>query len=152
MNNKNMKIRKIKKDDLLLCASILEDAYSRPPYNEVFKDKINVENYIESKYKSCKGNSFVAVNQDNKVVGFMFLSISSWSDGAQGVLEEIVVKTDCQGKGIGRELIEYAHNYLNSLGVKSMMLWAKNDERLLKFYKDEGYITAEDFVVMFKNF
>ena len=31
------------------------------------------------------------------------------------------------------------------------MLWAKNDERLLKFYKDEGYVTAEDFVVMFKN-
>ena len=99
MNNKNMKIRKIKKDDLLLCASMLEDAYSRPPYGEVFKNKINVENYIEGKYKNCKGNSFVAVDHDNKVVGFIFLNISSWSDGVQGVLEEIVVKNRLSGEG-----------------------------------------------------
>ena len=146
-----MKIRKIKKSDLLACSKILEDAYSRKPYNEIFRQDINAKNYIKGKYKNCKNNSFVAIDENNQIVGFIFLNLSSWSDGLQAILEEIVIKTDFQDRGVGRELIEYSHNYLNSLGVKSIMLWAKNDERLLKFYKDKGYSTAEDFVVMFKN-
>ena len=80
------------------------------------------------------------------------MNISSWSEGPQAILEEIVVKPSFQGTGIGKELISYAHNYLNSLGAKSIMLWAKNDERLLNFYKKQGYFLADDFVVMFKNF
>jgi len=32
-----------------------------------------------------------------------------------------------------------------------IMLWAKNDERLLNFYKKQGFSVADDFVVMFKN-
>ena len=47
---------------------------------------------------------------------------------------------------------QYAHNYLSSLGAKSVMLWAKKDDRLLDFYKKHGYLPADDFVVMFKNF
>ena len=74
-----MKIRKIKKLDLPRCIEILEKAYGRPPYNEVFKD-LNANLYIEGKYKYCKDNSFVAVNKD-QVVAFVFIKISAWSEG-----------------------------------------------------------------------
>ena len=145
-----MKIRKIKKLDLPRCIEILEKAYGRPPYNEVFKD-LNANLYIEGKYKYCKDNSFVAVNKD-QVVAFVFIKISAWSEGLQAVLEEIVVDPDFQDNGIGKQLMEYVHGHLNSLGIKSVMLWAKNDERLINFYKSKGYFLADDFVVMFKNF
>jgi ribosomal protein S18 acetylase RimI-like enzyme len=145
-----MKIRKIRKTDLPACGEILEKAYGRPLYNEVFKDS-NARLYIEGKYKSCKEDSFVAVD-DNKVVAFIFLKISTWSEGLQAVLEEIAVDPDFQGSGIGKKLMEYAHNYLRSLNIKSVMLWAKKDSRLIKFYEEKGYFLADDFVVMFKNF
>ncbi len=31
------------------------------------------------------------------------------------------------------------------------MLWAKNNERLLNFYKKNGFSRADDFIVMFTN-
>ncbi len=146
-----MKIRKIIKDDLKICSEILERAYSRDPYNEAFNKNTALE-YINNKYKNFRENSFVVINEEYEVVAFIFLNISSWSDGFQAVLEEIVVDPSFQGSGIGRDLMLYAHNYLDSLGVRSSMLWVKNDERLLKFYKKQGYFPADDFVVMFKNF
>jgi predicted N-acetyltransferase YhbS len=146
-----MQIRKIQESDLATCAKILEDAYGRVPYDEIFV-KPNAKKYIKGKYDSCYTNSFVAIDKDNNVVGFIFLNISAWSEGLQAVLEEIVVSPDFQGQGIGKELIQYAHDYLNSLGAKSIMLWAKKDDRLLDFYKKQGYFPADDFVVMFKNF
>lgn len=146
-----MNIRKINKNDLGECSKILEDAYGRGPYNEIFKESTALD-YINGKYKNCGEHSFVVIDNNNIVVAFIFLNISSWSDGLQAILEEIVVNPDFQGQGIGKELIQYAHDYLNSLGAKSVMLWAKNDRRLLNFYKKQGYFPADDFVVMFKNF
>jgi predicted N-acetyltransferase YhbS len=146
-----MKIRKINKNDLEACSKILEEAYSQKPYNETFKDSTTSE-YINGKYKNCGENSFVATDDNDVVVAFIFLNISSWSGGLQAILEEIAVTPSLQGVGIGKELISHAHNYLSSLGAKSVMLWAKKDDRLLDFYKKHGYLPADDFVVMFKNF
>jgi len=145
-----MEIRKIQQNDLLICSKLLESAYSLPPHNETFKDNA-AELYINGKYIYCKDNSFVMVNEENNVIAFIFLNISSWSQGLQAVLEEIVVDSNYQNKGVGKELLDYVNNYLKSLGVKSIMLWAKRDERLLDFYKKQGYSLADDYVVMFKN-
>jgi ribosomal protein S18 acetylase RimI-like enzyme len=103
------------------------------------------------KFNNCKNDSFVFVNDNLEVLGFMFLRLSTWSNGPQAILEEIVVSPSNQNMGIGKELMKYSCDYLNSKGIKSVMLWAKNDERLLNFYKKQGFSAASDFVVMFKN-
>jgi GNAT superfamily N-acetyltransferase len=146
-----MNIRKIRQTDLSACCKLLESAYSLPPYNEIFKER-TAESYINGKYDICKDNSFVATDEENKIIGFIFLHISSWSQGPQAIIEEVVIEPNHQNKGAGRELLEYAHTYLKSMNVKSVMVWAKRDERLLNFYKNQGYAPADDFVVMFKNF
>ena len=35
--------------------------------------------------------------------------------------------------------------------VYEIMLWVKNNERLLNFYKKNNFFIADDFVVMFRN-
>lgn len=146
-----MKIRKIKKTDLERCAAILEAAYKLPPYNEVFR-KMNAYRYTLAKYNNCKAFSFVVINNKNIIVAFVFVNKSTWSDGPQAILEEIVVDPNEQGKGLGKKIMLYVHKYLKFLNVTSVMLWAKKDKKLLRFYKNNGYVVATDFVVMFKNF
>lgn len=146
-----MIIRKIEPKDLEACAEILEKAYMQAPYNEIFQASSALR-YIQGKYKNCSDHSFVAVNDEDAVLGFIFLNISSWTDGLQAILEEIVVDTNLQKTGVGKALMIYTNDYLQSLGAKSVMLWAKNDPSLIGFYEKNGYKTAEDFVVMFKNF
>ncbi len=146
-----MEIRKIQQNDLLACSKLLESAYGLPPYNEIFKEHA-AEAYINNKYNNCKDNSFVAINEKDNVLAFVFFNISSWAEGPQAILEEIIVDPNHQNKGIGRELLDYAHQYLKSIDIKYIMLWAKNNERLLNFYKNQGYSPNSDFVVMFKNF
>lgn len=143
-------IRKIKPSDLLVCANILEDAYSKFPYGEIFKEE-NSNKYILEKYNNCKDNSFVFVDDQQKIIAFMFLKISFWANGPQAILEEIVVSPSVQNSGIGKELLGHMHCYLNSLGIKSIILWAKNDRRLLNFYKKQGFSSTDDFVMMFYN-
>jgi len=146
-----MIIRKIEKEDLLKCSKILKSAYSCLPYNENFKENTS-ELYVLNKYNNCKDNSFVLLDKERKIVAFIFLNVSYWSDGKQAVLEEIVVDPCFQGKGFGTLLLEYIFDYLKKIDVKSVMFWAKKNDRLLNFYKKHGCFEADDFVVMFKNF
>jgi GNAT superfamily N-acetyltransferase len=146
-----MKIRKIQESDLLTCSVLLENVYSLPPYGEIFKEN-TAQAYILGKYNNCKDSSFVSIDDNENVIAFAFFNISSWSEGLQAVLEEVVVDPNLQNKGIGKELLNYGYKYLNSLGVKSIMIWVKSDKRLLNFYEKQGYFLADDFVVMFKNF
>ena len=99
-----MNIRKISKNDLEACSIILEEAYGKHPYNEIFKESTALE-YIDEKYKNCGENSFVATDENDVVIAFIFLNVSSWSEGLQAVLEEIVVNPSFQGTGIGKELM-----------------------------------------------
>lgn len=144
-------IRQIKEKDLIICANLLQDAYGESPYNETFTGD-NAYKYILEKYNNCKNDSFVFVDDNLEILGFIFLRLSTWGNGPQAILEEIVVNPLNQNTGIGKELMNHADDYLNSQGIRSIMLWAKNNERLLNFYKKHGFSKADDFVVMFKNY
>ena len=143
-------IRKIKENDIPSCADILKDAYGKHPYNESFEGD-NAVKYILEKYNSCKDDSFVFIDDDKRIVAFIFLKISAWSDGPQAIIEEIAVSPSVQSSGIGKKLMRHSREHLNSRGVKSVMLWAKNNDRLLGFYKNHGFSPADDFVVMFRR-
>lgn len=145
-----MTIRKIKKSDLPACARILAAAYRRPPYREALA-RPNALRYIQGKYRQGKDSSFVALGPDKKVIGFQFVSLSFWSSGPQAIMEELAVDPKWQGRGIGTKLLNHTHAHLKTRGVKSAMLWAKNDRLLPDWYKKLGYVKA-DYVVMFKNF
>jgi len=145
-----MSIRKIQKEDLARCSEILEKAYSTEPYNEEFNEGM-ASLYVQQKYKCCFDNSFVVCDESDQVIGFAFVSISAWTDGLQAVIEEVCVDPLFQGKGLGKALILYIHDYLSSKKIKSIMLWAKNDKKLIDFYVSSGYQVADDFCVMFKE-
>ena len=146
-----MNIRKILDSDMVACAVILESGYNQTPYNEVFKEGTALR-YIQGKFAYCKDSSFVAIDDRGAIVGFVLVALSTWSDGPQAVIEEIVVSPNYQYTGIGTLLLRQAHEYIISTGSTSAMLWVKNNEKLLHFYTKHGYTVADDYVVMFRDF
>jgi len=144
-----MPIRKIVNEDLKQCAGILESAYEEKPYFEKFEEG-NALKYIEEKFKSCAEDSFV-ICQDSEILGFVFWTISCWTDGPQAVLEEIVIDNNHQGKGLGKQLIEHSDQYLLEKGIKSIMLWAINSPKVMGFHERNGFEKSDEFCVMFKN-
>lgn len=144
-----MFIRKILISDLELCAKILEDSYSKEPYFEVFEEG-NALKYIKEKFDSCSNDSFV-ICDGSVVCGFIFWKISCWANGSQAILEEVVIEPKHQGKGFGGELIKYSNRHLKSKKIRSIMLWALDDPKVIGFHEKNGYVKAKKHCVMFKN-
>lgn len=143
-----MKIEPMKENDIPSCAIILQRAYEQAPYNEIFKDGI-AEEHVKAKYILSAENSFIALNDDDKIVGFIIISTDVWTGGKQAVIEEFSVDPISQNQGIGKSLMEYSKKYLKDGGFTSVMLWATKDKRLIEFYNQQGFSVSENSVVMF---
>lgn len=80
---------------------------------------------------------------DKKIVGASTLLIESKfiHDGSlAGHIEDVVVKTDFQGQGIGKKIIEYLLNVAKSRGCYKIILDCTDDVR--PFYQRLGFKQA----------
>jgi aminoglycoside 6'-N-acetyltransferase I len=143
-------IRFIQEEDLIECSKLLEEAYSDEPYQENFIEGASL-NYLRSKFFNGKDHSFV-LTLDDKIIGFIFASLSYWSDGPQFIMEEIVVAKDFRGKGYSQKLNLWLEDHFKGLGVATGMLWVKKESPANKFHKKNGYFDAKDLTIMFKKF
>lgn len=144
-----MEIRLIERKDLKVCAQLLEQAYSKEPYNETFIKGAALK-YVQDKFKKGKKHSFVIII-DNKIGGFIFASLSYWADGPQAIMEEIVVDEKIRGKGYAKQLTDHLENHFKKLGTKTAMLWVKKGTAAHKFHLKNGFNEAGDLVIMFKQ-
>lgn len=140
----------MQKSDLNRCAELLEDAYTKEPYNEKFIPDSALK-YIQDKFNVGKEYSFVFL-LDNKIVGFIIARLSHWANGSQAIMEEIVFDEKVRGKGYAKKITEHLEKYFKEKGVRSGMLWVKRDSAAHKFHLKNNYQEANDLVVMFKEF
>jgi GNAT superfamily N-acetyltransferase len=65
------------------------------------------------------------------------------------MIDEIVVDSANQGKGIGKKLMKFAQKYFK--GVTSVDLWIFKLAKAYKFYKNLGYKDHEKGVMRYKR-
>jgi len=90
-----------------------------------------------------KGPSRLLVAREsvsNKIVGMLTLITSNTPTAKKGFLEDVVVDKNCQGKGVGKKLINLAINQAREEGVTRLEL-TSNPKRVEanKFYEHLGF-------------
>jgi ribosomal protein S18 acetylase RimI-like enzyme len=137
-----MNIREAKKWDVESMLKIFTEEYRKPPYNEDWK-----EDYALSKlaYYFRENKIDVAEDESMKMLGFIVTSNYYWCDGLRGSVDELVVDSRFQGKGIGRRLMEKAEERFRMDGIKKVSLMVHKESEAFEIYKkwrfeDEGFI------------
>lgn len=81
---------------------------------------------------------------------FISASIMAGYDGHRGWINYLAVDPDCQGKGIGRKLMQHAERQLLDFGCPKINLQIRRENsEAIAFYEKLGY--CEDDVVSFSK-
>ena len=114
-------IRTAEKNDL---EKILELYYG---LTEDPDDKITIDNAVEKfeKLKTYPDYKLYVAEQDNKIVGtFALLIMDNLAHRGEpsSIVEDVVIRNDLQGKGIGKEMMNYAMEVSRKKGCYKMVL------------------------------
>ncbi len=108
--------------------------------DEVLRKPIGSRLTEEDKLKDA-GDILFGCFEKNIVIGCCILSKI---DESTGKLRQMAVSKDFQGKGIGRQILQYAEQYAWDHGYTTLTMHAR--KYALNFYIKEGYVSfGEEF-------
>jgi ribosomal protein S18 acetylase RimI-like enzyme len=90
--------------------------------------------------RSAPGATILVGRKD----GTMVASVMVGHDGHRGTVYYVSVDPNCQGEGLGREIMAAAEDWLKSQGVWKLNLMVRADNsKVIDFYQALGYATEE---------
>lgn len=99
----------------------------------------------ESTSPDFAGTAFVAIDDDDHIVGFVSLSTTTHFAGeTDAYIGELVVAASNEGRGVGTELIAAAERRAKADGRRCITLTTgAANERALRFYRKLGYVEED---------
>jgi len=144
-----MRIRTVTKQDLGACARILAKEFKKqgePWTVETAKNRLADFLFLE---KHDRALNFV-LEQDSKIIGFAFNEIIHYFQGKILWLGELAIDSNFQGKGFGKEALEFIEKAAKKKGLKTIILTTNKKENAFKIYKKLGY-KQTNYFFMEKN-
>ena len=129
-------------------AKLLKKEFLKPPYNETWilsKLIARVEEVFQDNRKYC----FVALEND-LVIGVILASTFVFRDGERCFVEEFVIDSEQQNKGVGKKLLQRLEEECKKAQIKTLWLTANQKADAHGFYTKNGF-TISDYSLMEKK-
>lgn len=130
-----MKIKKATKKDFWEIAKIIKKEYGKKPYFEKWTEKNAIKTL---NYYSKVGNIYVCIIRKS-IVGAIILRKEYYNKGYHLIIKELVVDEKFQGKGIGKELVNFVEEFCRKNKIRAINLYANKKALAYKFYVKRGY-------------
>jgi len=140
-----MKIRKSTKKDFKEIAEILMEESSKKPYNEKYTLKIAIR-----EIRNFSQDELYVATTEKRIIGFIATQVTSETE-KRAYIQELWLRLDYQGKGIGKNLVEFIEKMYKKKGIKIIRLTAKKNARAFNFYKKIKYKEIKDLIYMEKK-
>lgn len=114
--------------------------------------EITAKRRIEQVLKMEDSYSLIMRNEDREIFGFVMGYYKQYDDIRAYTLEEILISSKRQNKGLGRILLAELESRVKSAGASCIELNAVKDEKHERYYGKAGYHDAKNFVVKVKWF
>jgi ribosomal protein S18 acetylase RimI-like enzyme len=138
-----MKIRNASLKGLKEISGIFRKESAKKPHFQKWTEKTALKK-IKGFFK--KDDLYVAI-KDKKIVGFVVSYIED-DNKKKAYVDEIWLKQEHQGKGIGSSLMKFIENMYKNRGVEIIQLVAKKQAGAFEFYKKLKYRKSDENVFL----
>lgn len=135
-------------DDMLdICVDLFIDTFSKEPWNDVYDSKKQVVDFFEN---HIKNNYFVGyvLKDDDDVVTLSIGSKKPWIKGMEYYIDQLCVKADMQGLGIGSQFLRLICEDIKLQGMNAIILNTEKGFPSEKFYLKNGFTALDELVVL----
>ena len=143
----NLKIRETSEED---CGLILSFIKEIAEYEKLSDEVVATEEILKESIFNNNRAEVVIVELDGKAVGYAlyFYNFSTFNGKSGLYLEDLFIKKEFRGRGIGKEVFKFLVKKAKKEGCKRME-WSCLDwnEPSIKFYKSLGAVAMDEWTV-----
>jgi aminoglycoside 6'-N-acetyltransferase I len=135
------------KEELKEIAQIYMTEFSKPPYNECW----TIEKAIEKMNFFSEFYDLFTIKMDGEIVGFICINPNFMCPGEVAFGEEMAIKEESQGKGIGTWVFGEIFKIYKEKGFKRFMGIADVESKAFELYKKLKILPSEKDVLIEKE-
>ena len=139
-------IRPMIQSDLSACADILCSVYN----NDLWQcnwDKCTAEAYLSDFFHAAKFVGFV-IESEGEILGGIFAREKIWWNNSEVFVEEMFIRPDRQGKGLGSMLLGEMEAYVREKGLAGITLSTNRYAPAPAFYRKNGFVDCGHVLYM----
>jgi GNAT superfamily N-acetyltransferase len=124
---------------LTLILGFMRDYYV---HDELFFDESGAREALSGLMKNPQLGRIFVVTLDQEPIGYIALTVgySLENHGKDAFVDEFFLAEGYRGRGIGREVLQFAEGYCRDTGVRSLHLGVEQkNARARRFYQQAGY-------------
>ena len=144
-----MQIRPMVQGDIPDCADILCSVYN----NDLWQcrwEKATAAEYLTDFFSMEKFVGYVA-EEDGGIIGGLFAHEKVWWNNSELFIEEMFVRPDRQGSGIGSALLRAAEGYVRTKALAGITLSTNRYAPAPHFYRKHGFDDCGHVLFMAKE-
>jgi len=139
-----VELKKAEREDLKEIAKIYMEEFSKPPYREPWTlKKAEKKMNVFSKY--C---DIWKIIYEEKIAGFIVINPSQWCPGEFIFGEEMAIKPELQGKGIGTEVWKQIFRMYKERGFKTFIGIQNKNSKVKNLYNRLGIRESKENVIL----
>ncbi len=147
----DMNLKELSVNDLEEIKEFFFQVFTKEPWNDDWSDSSQLHAYIMDLTGNPNSLS-LGLFLEEELIGIALGNIKHWYAGTEYCIDELCIKTDQQGKGIGTGFIKLIEEYLKKKGIGSIFLQTERAVPAYEFYKKKGFFELEDHVSFVKDF
>lgn len=144
-----MELRKIGIENIGEIKKIILDAFSAPPWNDVWEDDI-LTLYIHDIVGNANSLTLGMYDGD-KLAGLAQGRLKHWYYGIEYCIDDLCIASPYQGQGIGGTLIKLIREYSARNGFHEISLRTNRHSNAYSFYKKNGFDEIDEKVFFSMN-
>ena len=133
------------------CIDLYMKTYSQEPWNESWKSRDVVSNFMQNHYKNNYFIGFVA-QKNNKVAGVSLGFQKPWIKGIEYYIDEFFVDVDLHRQGIGTTFMAKIKEELLKRDIHAIILNTERGYPSQSFYEKIGFRVENSMIILDTTF
>lgn len=144
-----LEIKELTINDFDDIKNLFKGVFTAPPWKDDWSDENQLNEYLLDLMKVRNPLDF-GLFKDGELIGISIGNIRHWWGGTEYHIEELCIKTDQQGQGLGTKFFELIEDILHTQNITNIFLMTERTVPAYDFYKKRGFTELSEHVSFLK--
>lgn len=147
---KVIELRELGMDNIEEIKNFFAEVFTKEPWNDDWSNQEQLHAYITDLIGN-RNSLTLGLFEDNTMVGLTMGNIKHWYSGTEYYIDELCIKREEQGRGLGTKLLKAVEEYIKAKGMTHIFLQTEEDMPAYNFYRKKGFTELKGHVSFAKD-